>query len=82
MAKHVTVIIVAVLVCILSIYVAGYFVRGSLSRDASGRFRTYGTTVECRLFQPLGWIEAKISGIPVDLIPEVDTGNRTREPGW
>jgi hypothetical protein len=82
-------LLVAVSVCLLAMYVAGYFASGRFSRDAIGRFRIYRSSVECSLYRPLARVEAKLSGIPVGLLHEVNDGNgsywlegNTSRPEW
>src|SRR5262245_3703999 len=53
---------VAIGLFLLAAYVAGYIWTGTVEENPMNlplTFRTYHTRFECRLFYPLGWLEAK-----------------------
>ena len=59
----------AVLVmCVVALYVAAYFYGGVVVEDPIvGKLRIFYTRLETRLFFPMAWIEAKITGKPVEI---------------
>lgn len=74
-------IAVAICLFLLAAYVAGYAYTGTVEEsplNLAMTYRTYHTRFECRMFYPLGWLEAKSRGRTV----VVSSPSRYYDLGW
>jgi hypothetical protein len=65
------VLTVALVLTLALAYLAGYFVLGTMSLDASnkdGRFRTFGSKWQCRIYAPAAKLELYLTGGELELL--------------